>query len=226
MPTTYTVVFANEHGSGSDYVFCNEEPIINNDATAGNVISNAWMGRYVANGSDFTLTAQFQFHACKVCEAVELGTNKNDGGKISSISCNDCYDDRLIEVAEYLDALAMVPQDGSVTFDKTRTKTAPTGCFTVVQPTGFNASDNFAFGLAQTDSIGGQAPKSINMTTNIQPIIKFFVLKVQQRSSDGVNYQSFSRKPGVVDFTTGDGKGLYTARVVHEKNGDFTVTYK
>ncbi|KAL2691253.1 hypothetical protein Neosp_001634 [[Neocosmospora] mangrovei] len=113
----------------------------------------------------------------------------------------------------------MVPQDGSVTFDKTRTKTAPTGCFTVVQPTGFGASDNFAFGLAQTDSTSGQTPKSI-------PVIKFFVLKVKQGSSDGVNYQSFSTKPGVVNFTTGDGKGLYTARVVHEKNGDFTVTYK
>lgn len=64
------------------------------------------------------------------------------------------------------------------------------------------------------------------MTTNVQPIVKFFVLKVKQGSSDGVNYQSFSTKPGVVDFTTGDGQGLYTARVVHEKNGEFTVTYK
>jgi hypothetical protein len=69
-------------------------------------------------------------------------------------------------------------------------------------------------------------PADQNMTTNVQPVVKFFVLKVKQGSSDGVNYQSFSTKPGVVDFTTGDGQGLYTARVVHEKNGDFTVTYK
>ncbi|KAH7274803.1 hypothetical protein B0J15DRAFT_473679 [Fusarium solani] len=224
MPTTYTIVFANEHGSGGQYVFCMEKPIINNDPTAGNVITNASIGQYVSDGSDFTLTTQIQFNAwCGKLpsqpvdsttspqghsEAVELGTNKNDG-----------------------DALTMVLDDGSVTFDKAKAKTAPTGCFTVAQPTGFNASDNLAFGLAQKDNTDSETPKSIipadqNMTTNVQPVVKFFVLKVKQGSSDGVNYQSFSTKPGVVDFTTGDGQGLYTARVVHEKNGDFTVTYK
>ena len=61
---------------------------------------------------------------------------------------------------EYPDALKMVLEDGSVTFDKTKAKTAPTGCFTVVQPSGFNANDNFAFDLAQKDNTGGETPKS------------------------------------------------------------------
>lgn len=61
---------------------------------------------------------------------------------------------------EYPDALTMVLDDGSVTFDKAKAKTAPTGCFTVAQPTGFNASDNLAFGLAQKDNTGGETPKS------------------------------------------------------------------
>jgi hypothetical protein len=65
MPTTYTIVLANEHGSGGQYVFCMEKPIINNDPTAGNVITNASIGQYVSDGSDFTLTTQIQFNACK-----------------------------------------------------------------------------------------------------------------------------------------------------------------
>ncbi|RSL87605.1 hypothetical protein CEP51_002122 [Fusarium floridanum] len=209
MSTTYTVVFANAHGSHGEYVFCMEKPIINNDLTAGNVIANASIAQDISDGHDFTLTTQIQTNAwCgkfshepaegvlpiqSHTEAVELGNNKNGG-----------------------DTLSMVVVDESVTFDKVKTKDAPTGCFTISQPTSFNASDHIAIGLAQKDK---EAPSSM-------PVVIFYVLKVMQRTVKNVNYQSFSTKPGVVDFTNGDGQGHYAARVVHEKNGDFTVTYQ
>ncbi|RSM05074.1 hypothetical protein CEP52_006513 [Fusarium oligoseptatum] len=196
MSTTYTVVFANAHGSHGEYVFCMEKPIINNDLTAGNVIANASIAQDISDGHDFTLTTQIQTNAwCgkfshepaegvlpiqSHTEAVELGNNKNGG-----------------------DTLSMVVVDES--------------------PTSFNASDHIAIGLAQKDK---ETPSSMNMTTNIQPVVIFYVLKVMQRTVKNVNYQSFSTKPGVVDFTNRDGQGHYAARVVHEKNGDFTVTYQ
>lgn len=65
MPSSYTVVLANEHGSGGQYVFCMEEPIVNNDPTAGNVITNSSVGQFVSDGGDFTVTTQIQFTACK-----------------------------------------------------------------------------------------------------------------------------------------------------------------
>lgn len=55
----------------------------------------------------------------------------------------------------------MALEDGSVAFDKSTVKTAPAGCFSVAQPTGFNATDNFAFGLAQANNTGDEIPKSI-----------------------------------------------------------------
>ncbi|RSL68045.1 hypothetical protein CEP54_002960 [Fusarium duplospermum] len=219
MPTTYTVIFVNEHGSDGNYVFCTEKPIINSDPTAGNVITNATIGQYVPDGKDSTLTTNIHFNAwCGKSpsqpagnttspqghsEAIELGTSKNDG-----------------------DALSMILEDGSVTFDKVKTKKAPTGCFAITQPTSFDASDNFAIGVAQKDGAGGEKPASMNMTTNIQPIVRFFILKAMHRSVGKVNYQSYSTKPGVIDFTNGDGQGHDVARVVHKKNGEFTVTYQ
>ncbi|RSL65559.1 hypothetical protein CEP53_003629 [Fusarium sp. AF-6] len=165
MSTTYTVVFANEHGSHGEYVFCMEEPIINHDLTAGNLITNALMAQDVSDGNDFTLNTQIQTNAwCgkfssepaegvlpiqSHSEAVELGSNKNGGYTLS-----------------------MILVDESVTFDGVKTKDAPTSCFTISQPAGFNASDHIAIGLAQKDSTGRETPSSMHLFCTVDATFK------------------------------------------------------
>jgi hypothetical protein len=63
------------------------------------------------------------------------------------------------------------------------------------------------------------------MNVQITPKMKFFVSESQQVPGEIVDHGSVSRDGATIDFSSGEGRGKFYARVVQESDGKFTVTY-
>ena len=63
------------------------------------------------------------------------------------------------------------------------------------------------------------------MSTQIMPIVKFYVTKSSAVQGTIVDFQSVSLIAGVIDFSFGPGLGQFGAHVVHNANGTFSTTY-
>jgi hypothetical protein len=63
------------------------------------------------------------------------------------------------------------------------------------------------------------------MKVQVKPKMKFFVSESQQVSGEIVDYHSVTREGATIDFSEGEGKGKFYARVVQGSDGRFDVKY-
>ena len=63
------------------------------------------------------------------------------------------------------------------------------------------------------------------MATNIMPIVKFYVAKTNYKQGTVVDFSSVSADAAIIDFTATPNLVKQFAHVVHEPDGNFTVTY-
>lgn len=63
------------------------------------------------------------------------------------------------------------------------------------------------------------------MSIQIIPKMKFYITESQQVSGEIVDHHAVTREGATIDFSSGEGKGKFYARVVQGEDGRYTVTY-
>lgn len=63
------------------------------------------------------------------------------------------------------------------------------------------------------------------MKIQITPKMKFFITESQQVSGEIVDHHAVTRDGATIDFSNGEGKGKFYARVLQGTDGRYTVTY-
>lgn len=63
------------------------------------------------------------------------------------------------------------------------------------------------------------------MKIQVIPKMKFFIMESQQVAGEIVDHDAVARDGATIDFSSGEGKGKFYARVVQGTDGRYTVTY-
>ncbi|EHK47165.1 uncharacterized protein TrAtP1_010180 [Trichoderma atroviride] len=220
MSTSYTISIENNRGANTNYATFMEPP----EFTGGlQPFMNVWYTAFVPQGGSFELRTGMDFYAWTgtVPTAPVPGVVVTSGMSLLARLGNDSvpgstFQKKVIQNFPVIEETSPSAVSGAYEIKTGQDFTMPNNTYLV----GLAKVNN----RGQVTPVASVAPRN-DMSIQITPKMKFFITESQQISGEIVDYHAVTREGATIDFSSGEGKGKFYARVVQGADGRYTVTY-
>ncbi|KXJ88044.1 hypothetical protein Micbo1qcDRAFT_207792 [Microdochium bolleyi] len=223
MVTQYRIFIQNDRQQEGNYTVFNVPPEVTSNTTAHWVYTNAWITRTIDVDDNF----EIDFN--KTCYAW-AGTAPSSPGP--GVVVQGGTDRHAILGSETDDGSnwPMTVESGAPKFGKEMLD-AESGSYEISTDSSFKMRNNkYLIGLGRPNDDGIIVPvattlASNNAVTAITPIMKFYIAPSSFEAGEIVDYETYSKNAGFVDFSSGSGSHKRTAVVHHNDDGSFKTVY-
>jgi len=222
--TTYNIYFQNDYGETQTYAFFTELPKVSSNVGNPKVFTNVWISKKVSgNGGNVSIKTTSNFDAwCGTApKSIAPGVVVSQGNSLlATLGTNDAPGSTF----------TIFNDEGAPAFKDGEDFTSSPGCYEIDTDSDFLPAQNFLIGLGSIDSAGRKVPAASfaaprNAKVNIAPVVKFYVAAYNAVQGTTIDYQSVSKNAGIIDFSSGAGRGNFGAIVVQDEYGAFTTNY-